>query len=258
MLRFDKATSAILERAYLGADFRNRRRANFRALAPQPGERLADIGCGNGMLTVDLALAVGTDGEVIGIDPSPEMIALARGRIHDLDNVSLLSGTAEALPLEPGRLDGAVSLQVFEYLETPDAAVRELHRVLRPGGRAVIGDMHFGTLCWYSDHPERMQRMCASWNRHVADAASPETLPSILGAEGFEVTDIAPMTSVDAALRPDGLARMMLILMENYAVASGHLSTQEARDWVEEQEELARQGRFFHSLTHFVVSARKR
>lgn len=257
MLRFGKATSAILERAYLGADFRNRRRANFRALAPKPGERIADIGCGNGMLTVDLALAVGADGEVIGIDPSPEMIALARERIRDLGNVSLVSGTAEALPVEDGGLDGAVSLQVFEYLDSPDAAVRELHRVLRRGGRAVIGDMHFGTLCWFSDHPERMERMCAAWSKHVADAALPETLPSILATEGFEVLDIMPMTTVDTTLRPDGLARMMLILMENYAVASGHLAAEEARDWVEEQEELARQGRFFHSLTHFVISARK-
>ena len=64
MLEVDAATSAILERAYRGADFRNRRKASFKALAPAPGERLADIGCGNGLPTRELALSVGPSGHV--------------------------------------------------------------------------------------------------------------------------------------------------------------------------------------------------
>ena len=179
MLQFDKATYEILERAYQGADFRDRRRESFQALHPQPGERLADIGCGNGLLTRELALAVGPHGEVLGVDPSPDMISLAVERSGDLDNFSLLAGTAEEIPIADRTLDGAMSLQVFEYLEDPRAAVRELHRVLRQAGRSVIGDMHFGTLCWFSEHPARMTRMCDSWRRHVADIALPETLPSI-------------------------------------------------------------------------------
>lgn len=49
---------------------------------------------------------------------------------------------------------------------------------------------------------------------------------------------------------------MMLILMQNYAVSNGHVSAEVAEAWVNEQEKLARVGRFFLSLTHFVVSAR--
>lgn len=258
MLQFDDATAGILERAYHGSDFRNRRRASFEALQAAPGEHVADIGCGNGLLTRDLALAVGTDGHVSGIDPSPEMRALAEDRLRDLDNVTLMSGTAEALPLADGQLDGAVSLQVFEYLETPLAGLEEASRVLRSGGRIVLGDMHFGTMTWFSRDPERMARMCASWRCHVADAALPETLPALMTKAEFEVNAIVPLTYVDTTLKPDGLARMMIILMENYAVAKDHLSADEARAWAEEQTELANEGRFFMSLTHFVFSARKR
>ena len=117
--------------------------------------------------------------------------------------------------------------------------------------------MHFGTLVWHSDDPLRMARMCASWDRHVANPALPAGLPALLAEAGFEVTAVRPLTTVDTTLRPDGLARMMMILMENYAVANGHVSADEARAWAVEQEHLAGEGRFFHSLTHFVVAGRK-
>lgn len=257
MLKFDQATSAILERAYQGADFRDRRRASFDALSPAPGQRLADIGCGNGLLTRELALAVGPTGHVVGIDPSPEMRTLACERVADLENTVILEGTADALPVVDGALDGALSLQVFEYLAEPYAALRDVLRALRPGGRLALGDMHFGTLAWHSDTPERMARMCASWNRHVADPDLPAKLPSLMRRAGFEVVSVAPLTFTDTTLRPDGIARMMMILMESYAVSNGHVSADEARAWVEEQEQLALDGRFFMTLTHFVLSARK-
>lgn len=257
MLKFDEGTARLLEVAYQGGDFRRRRRASFDALSPGPGQRLADIGCGNGLLTLELALAVGESGSVIGIDPSAEMLALAETRLADISQARVMEGTAEQLPLKDGSLDGALSLQVFEYLADTGAALGEVYRVLRPGGRLVLGDMHFGTLAWHSDDPERMDRMIASWNRHVADAASPASLLPALRAARFEVAGVRPLTSVDTELRPDGLARMMLVLMENYAVAQGHVTADEARSWVEEQETLAREGRFFHTLTHFVISARK-
>lgn len=257
MLQFDQETSAILENAYQGADFRNRRRASFEALAPAPGERIADIGCGTGILTHELALAVGPAGRVIGIDPSAEMLARASARLAGMENVETVEGGAEALPVADGALDAALSLQVFEYLPDPGAALSEVRRALRSGGRLVLGDMHFGTLVWHSDDPLRMARMCASWDRHVANPALPASLPALLAEAGFEVTAVRPLTTVDTTLRPDGLARMMMILMETYAVANGHVSADEARAWAIEQEHLAGEGRFFHSLTHFVVAGRK-
>ena len=50
------------------------------------------------------------------------------------------------------------------------------------------------------------------------------------------MTGVVPLTFVDTSLRPDGIARMMMILMENYAVSSGHVTADEARSWAEEQE----------------------
>ena len=83
-------------------------------------------------------------------------------------------------------------------------------------------------------------------------------MPGFLRAAGFEVARIVPLTFTDTTLRSVGIARMlMMILMETFTVSNGHVRRDEARAWVEEQERLASEGRFFMTLTHFVLSARK-
>lgn len=257
MLQFDAETARILEDAYQWSDFTRRRRANFDALAPRPGQALLDLGCGNGLLTLDLARAVGDAGRVVGVDPSAAMLDSARGRCAGRGTVDLRQGDAGALPLEDQEVDGAVSVQVFEYIADLSGALAELARVLRPGGRLVIGDMHFGTYAWRSDDPDRMKRMQDAWDRHLVHPALPEILPQAMAGAGFEVEQVIPVTFADHVLRPDGLVRMMLILMRRYAIDNGLLPDDEARAWHDEQFALAREGRFFFSLTHYVTVARR-
>ncbi|MDF0599962.1 methyltransferase domain-containing protein [Psychromarinibacter sp. C21-152] len=257
MLQFDDSTARILEDAYQWADFTRRRRANFDALAAQPGQTVLDLGCGNGLLTEDLSRAVGDAGRVHGVDPSAAMLQSARVRLAGRENVTLAEGTAAALPLADGSLDGAVSVQVFEYVDDVPAALAELHRALRPGGRLVIGDMHFGTYAWRSDDPDRMRRMQAAWDRHLVHPDLPERLPEDLARAGFTVRESIPVTLTDRHYRPDSLVRMMIILMTRYAIAQELLPEAEVRAWADEQAALAEAGRFFFSLTHFVTVAER-
>ena len=257
MLAFDSNTARLLDIGYQGADVTRRRRANFDALHPVPGDRIADIGCGNGLMTLELARAVGDQGRVIGIDPSSDMRGLAAERCADFPNVELLDGQADHLPLESESVDKAVSIQVFEYLDDLAAAAAEAFRVLKPGGRLVVGDMHWNTLAWFSDNPDRMRRMIEAWDQHLAQRSVPALLPSVLESAGFVVERVEPICFCDTVLKPDGLANMLIHLMEPYAVRNNQLSQQEARDWAEEQVALATARRFFFALTHFVISARK-
>ena len=154
-------------------------------------------------------------------------------------------------------LDGAVSVQVFEYVADLAAALGEVHRVLRPGARLVIGDIHFGTFTWASDDPERMRRMQAAWEDHLAHLALPEVLAPALVQAGFRTEAVIPVASVDTVLRPDGLAAMMMVLMHGFAVQRGLVPRDEADAWRAEQHARAAAGRFFHTLTHFVTVARR-
>lgn len=96
MLKFDAETAKILDNAYQGADFTARRLVSYNALSPNPGETLLDIGCGNGLLTLDLARATGPEGRVVGIDPSADMRKVAAARCAGQPHVTFRDGLAGA------------------------------------------------------------------------------------------------------------------------------------------------------------------
>lgn len=258
MLKFDERTAKILDRAYLGRDFVTRRRANLDALGPCVGEYLADIGCGAGHMTAELGLAVGEGGQALGVDPSGDMRAMAELRCADYSWIRIVEGSASKIPVDDGALDGAVSMQVFEYIDGIPGVLPEVHRALRPGGRLVIGDMEFGSLVWFSDDAARMQRMVDAWDAHFVDPHVPQHLPPMLRDAGFQSVTLEPVTILDTEFRADGLARMMWILMPAFAVGNGLMSKDEAQAWSDEQEVLVAEGRFFFSFTHVVVRAEKR
>ena len=253
MLTFDAETARILDDAYLGGDLTRRGMASFDALAPSPGQRLLDIGCGTGLLALDLARAVGASGEVVGVEPSADMRAATAARSGGRENFRLVDGSANALPLGDGTFDGAVSVQVFEYLDDIPGALSEVRRVLRPGARLVIGDNHWDTLVWSSDVPERMARIIAAWDRHLVERRVPALLPAALRAAGFTAEAVTPVPVCDSVLRPDGSARVLMTLIERHVRDTGLAPA--AAAWAEEQRDLAAAGRFFFALTHYVVTA---
>lgn len=258
MLSFDAETLKLLDVSYKGAEITRRRAVNMAALAPAPGERLLDLGCGQGLMTEEIARAVGPTGEVIGVDPSEDMLAGAQARCADHANVTIIKGGADAIPVDDGSLDGVVSLQVMEYVKALSAAVAEIHRKLRPGGRVVIGDMQWGTLSLASDNLDRMTRMQAAWERHVTELDTPGVLPHLLTSHGFHLTEMRPIPFTAHQLRPDSLPFMLMHLMRGYAIENDLMPEAEALAWFDEQEARAREGRFFFSLTHFIAIAFKR
>jgi ubiquinone/menaquinone biosynthesis C-methylase UbiE len=174
MLKFDKETTRLLDIVYQGADITRRRQASFDALRPKAGETIADIGCGNGLLTLELARAVGSGGKAIGVDPSSDMLDPAKERCKGFDLVEILIGTANDLPIQTGTADKAVSVQVFEYLDDIPGAIAEAQHVLKPGGKLVIGDITPMTTCDHTLKPDGLATMMmqlmaryASDNNHL-------------------------------------------------------------------------------------------
>ncbi len=80
------------------------------------GDRVLDVGCGPGFYCLELSEIVGSSGSVVGVDSSPAMLHLARARCAGRENVELLEGEATALPVESGTFDGAICVQVLEYV----------------------------------------------------------------------------------------------------------------------------------------------
>ncbi len=107
------------------------------------GERVVDIGCGAGIDSLIAANQTGPDGAVIGVDMTESMLAKAREACAEtgLDNIEFRFGYAEELPVEDDWADVVISNGVLNLTPDKRLALREMARVLRPGGRLQIGDI---------------------------------------------------------------------------------------------------------------------
>jgi SAM-dependent methyltransferase len=107
------------------------------------GERVVDVGCGAGIDSLIAARMVGPSGEVVGVDMTPAMAQRARASATagGLSNLRFHEGLAESLPVPDGWADVVISNGVLNLFPDKLAGLREMARVLKPGGRLQIGDI---------------------------------------------------------------------------------------------------------------------
>jgi len=112
-------------------------------LEPKPGERVLEIGPGTGYYTLDLAQWVGPEGGVEIFDLQHEMLdhTIRRARERGLWNVNPKQGDAQALPYDDDSFDAAILVATLGEIPDQDVALREVARVLRPGGRLIVGEL---------------------------------------------------------------------------------------------------------------------
>jgi ubiquinone/menaquinone biosynthesis C-methylase UbiE len=133
------------------------RRRLREALAPQAGERLLEVGPGTGYYALPAAEWLGPDGTLEIFDLQQDMLDHTTGRAREagLTNLVATQGDARALPYPDDAVDGAYLVAVLGEVPDQEAALRELARVVRPGGRVVVGEV-IGDPHWVS--PAALER----------------------------------------------------------------------------------------------------
>jgi SAM-dependent methyltransferase len=153
------------------------------------GEQVVDCGSGAGADALIAARLVGPTGMVIGIDMTPEMLVKARTSAvkTGIANVRFLEGVLESLPVETGWADVVISNGVLNLVPDKAAALAEMHRVLRPGGRLQLADIVL-------ERPvsNASKQDVSLWTGCIAGGLVEEEIRDLLAAAGFLDVELVP------------------------------------------------------------------
>jgi SAM-dependent methyltransferase len=254
-LAFDEETGKQLEKLYRIADAVRRRRLVRAALAAAPGERVLDVGCGPGFYCAELVEDVGPDGFIVGVDASPQMLALARHRCEGRTNVLLEQADATSLAVAGSNFDAAVCVQVLEYVPDVAAGLAGIYRALRPGGRVVVWDVDWATVSWHSLDPSRMERVLRAWEGHLAHPSLPRTLAPALRAAGFDQVEMEAHSFASAEFDAETYGVALVLVIRSFVAGRSGVTELDAASWALEQQELGERGEYFFACTQFCYKA---
>lgn len=220
-----------------------------RELDLHAGLDVLDLGCGPGADLAAYAGAVGPTGSVLGLDHDPDALAQARALTRELEQVRVQEADVHHLALGDRSIDRAHTDRVLQHVADPAQVLAEIHRVLRPGGRAVLAEPDWGTLV--VDGPDAATTDAYARfvvERAVRNGRIGRRLAGLAERSGLAVDRVVPVTAVFRDVREAdqvlGLARVA-----RRAVEAGYLRERAEGRWT---EHLATQP-FFASVTLFVV-----
>jgi ubiquinone/menaquinone biosynthesis C-methylase UbiE len=184
-------------------------------VAPLPGEHLLDVACGTGALTHLAAARVGASGRVVGLDFSPGMLAVAARKTHRQEGtaeIEWIEGDAGALPFTDASFDAVCCQLGLQFFSDRADALREMHRVLKPGGR--VGIMTWGPI----ERCPSQAVMQETWTRNVGPEKGalfalqhalpdPAEVRGLLDAAGFRDAGVETATGTARFASPAMLTR---------------------------------------------------
>ncbi|SDZ09805.1 Methyltransferase domain-containing protein [Micromonospora pattaloongensis] len=230
------------------------RRAAQTALLPLPGQRLLDAGCGAGEVARQLAALVAPTGEVVAADFSAAAVAIAALR-HDGSRVRYAVGDMTALGFADATFDRVRSERVLQHLADPDAAVAELVRVTRPGGRVCLVDTDWESLT-ADGLPDELT---AALRRHLAGGAGPQhrsmgrTLRRRLVRAGLVDVITEPITC--CFTDPDDAATVLPMFDRRLPMPAGLVPDGMWEGWFAAVDAAAARGEFLAALTIWTATA---
>jgi len=233
--------------------FRDIKEESIRIIADTHPVRVLDAGCGAGVDLVALASALPAGSEITGLDASESLLFRAAERTDDLrDRCPLVRGDITHIPCKGGIFDACRIDRVLQHLKVPEAGIRELVRVLKPGGTLIAFDNDWDTLTISLDDQEVAGRIRRAWSDSFASGRVGRDLPGIFDAGGL--TDIHAEPRV-LELNDLAISRQVFDLydLQERMIQTGLLQPGETAAIWEELIRKARKGTFTSGYTGFLV-----
>jgi len=213
--------------------------ADHRRLAAllRPGLAVLDVGCGTGAITRGIAEAVGPDGRAVGVDVNSSMIEAARAAHRRVPGLSFYVVDVYTLPFR-GEFDIVAAARVLQWLADPEAALREMTKGLRRGGRLVVLDYNHEKASWSPEPPASMRRFVTAFLQWRAaarlDNAIADRLEKLLAAVGLTTITTTDQREITRRGDPDfetraGIWAAVAATRGHQMVADGAISEVERR-----------------------------
>lgn len=245
----------FLDEASADESFQAYKQHSFALLELEPGQQILEVGCGTGEDARAMAQRVTPGGHVVAVDGSQSMITAARQRAESY-NLSVEFQVADALqlPFDDNRFDASRADRIFMHLESPAQALREMMRVVRPGGRVLVYEVDFETVT--VDLPDRplTRKIVNTWCDGFRNGWLGRHIPALFREAGLHDVRITPATlwlRYPVAMQIIGSATV------ERACAAGLLTAAEGEDWLRQLQERYEAGLLFCTLTGFLVLGRK-
>lgn len=211
-----------------------------------PGQRVLDVGCGTGHDTLTLSETAGGDGLAVGLDASAVMLNVAKAR-----GGSFVRGDARRLPFGDRCFDAARADRVLQHVASPETALAELARVVRPGGRMVVIDPDQETLV--AEVPDQaLARRVKDFrrDRNLCNGDLGHRLPRLFRRHGLVDVECEAATLVLTDPRDAfGFTTWARLMYDE-----GLLTAAELESWEAGLDDIARAGDFLYAVTFFIVS----
>jgi ubiquinone/menaquinone biosynthesis C-methylase UbiE len=223
-------------------------------LSLRQGDSAIDVGCGFGDDAREMAGRVGASGRVVGVDVSASMINEARRR-HPASVTQLSWRVADALdlPFPDGSFDAAGAATVLQHVPDPAGIVREMTRLLRPGGRLAVLEFDHATTFLDSPDRETTRVICDTATEAFVQGWMGRQLPRLFHQAGLQDVNVEPRTVTGTF----DDARLILGRHVDWLQDTGVLSPDAVERWWSELADAERAGQFTMGTTTFLVTGRR-
>lgn len=223
------------------------------SLSLREDDYILDIGCGRGADLAEIADRVGDKGVVVGIDSSEKMISEAGLMNQDKPNVSLTCADGEKLPFSDGFFSAARSIRTLQHVPNPEKVIREMYRVVRPGGKVVVLDPDWEKLVIETKNfPLNMK----STTEAILKVARKTIKNPSIGGKTKQIcidNGFLPLSVIPFIREVNDFSKACsfysLTRCAKHLVDTGELSLEEQEEWLSLCSDMSEKGEFLLKLT---------